>query len=87
MGKNRAKTPNEVLFQGYEQLLKSYQVAIAERDTKFSKLEKEFDTLQADMDEARETIRQMKKEDERKASVINDLTYRLQQLKTTAGNA
>lgn len=77
----RNKAPVEILFEGYEKLLKNYQEAMADRDRKYAQMETDFDKLQQDLDHARATIANMKLEDYRKAQVIAGLELSLGELK------
>lgn len=82
LARGKTKAPQEILFEGYERLLKSYQNGIRERDTKITELEDSFDKMQEDLNHARATINQMKVEDARKARVIGELELKLRELKT-----
>ncbi len=82
LARNKTKAPQEILFDGYEKLLKSYQNGISERDGKIAELESNFDTIQDDLNKAKNTIQEMKAEDAKKTRVINELEMKLRELKT-----
>jgi peptidoglycan hydrolase CwlO-like protein len=82
LARRKTKAPQEVLFEGYEKLLKSYQSAISDRDNKIAELEANFDKMQADLDAARNTINELKTQDAKKTRIISELELRLSELKT-----
>lgn len=82
LARAKSKPPQEILFEGYEKLLKSYQEAIKQRDVKIIELEKSFDKIQDDLNGARTTINELKVQDARKSRIISDLELKLKELKT-----
>lgn len=82
LARNKSKAPQEILFEGYEKLLKNYQSAVLERDNKILELESNFDKIQNDLNKARYTIQEMKDEDAKKTRLINELELKLRELKT-----
>lgn len=78
---NRRKAPNEVLFDGYERLLKSYQEGIRERDLKIEKLEQILDNAQNELDKSRQIILEMKDQERKKDEIIHELESKLAELK------
>lgn len=80
-GKKKEKAPVEVLFGGYEKLLKQYQSVLDEKDGKIAKLERTLGHVQDEMDKAQSVIREMKEEDARKAKLIEELELKLAELK------
>lgn len=79
---NKRKLPIEVLFNGYEQLLKSYQQGIRERDEKIERLETSFNNVQLELDRARDIIRDMKDQEKAKDEIIRELEAKLAELKS-----
>lgn len=77
----REKAPSEVLFEGYEHLLKQYQEALDEKDGKIVKLETSFNKLQSELDSSKRIIQKMKQEDEKKQRIITELELKLAELK------
>lgn len=81
LAKGRTKAPQEVLFEGYEELLKTYKETNRDQHAKILQLEKNVGKLQNDLNAASQTIQQMKIEDARKAGVIDELQLKLEELK------
>lgn len=84
IGKKRGRAPQEILFEGYEKLLKSYQQGLRERDEKIDELENQFKVLQQDLNGAHDMIRKMREEALERVRLITELETQLTKLKTTA---
>lgn len=81
---DKKRPPQEVLYEGYEKLLHSYQNAITERDKKIDKLETAFNHLQGELNTAHNLLRDMREDNLKKSRMITQLEQKLIDLKTTA---
>lgn len=81
LAKGRTKAPQEVLFKGYEDLLKIYKETNKDQHAKIIELEENFGKVQSDLNQAMTTIQKMKTEDARKTQIIEELQLKLEELK------
>jgi peptidoglycan hydrolase CwlO-like protein len=79
--RKQPKAPSEVLFEGYEKLLKRYQEAIHERDTKIQKLEQAFEHVQTELNNALQVIGEIKNDNKNKDDIIASLESQLLKLR------
>lgn len=77
------KPPNEILFDGYEKLLRRYQSLNAQLDNKVQELEVAFEHVQLELNKALVLVDEMKNENTSKDSVIKTLESQLLALKET----
>lgn len=81
----RKKQPQDVIYDGYDRLLKNYQQGLKDRDQQINDLKAAFNKVQSDLNQALDIISQMKEDNRQKGEMIDRLESQLQGLK--AGTA
>jgi hypothetical protein len=84
LSKRKGHTPTEVLFGGYEKLLKQYQNNLVDREAKYIALEDSFKHIQGELNDAQNTIRELRQEDARKSRVIKTMGKTIEELRLIA---